>query len=202
MGSVRAMVVVDRGAFLPSVRRNARGLSRQRPLPSIEILVPTRFNLAVQAKDVTWLPRRRMAARTDGATMLHVHDLGGPNLWIASFRATTQKSASPRHGPRNSGGPWLDVRYPQGQNLPGEPVHDSHQIEEAAAHRQIPIRPSSVIKTVARTQGSVSRNPRPQDDRASAPEAATPCRSRRRIHQGLSHDGRGPGRSDAPAHAP
>ena len=43
-------------AFLPSVRRNARGLSRQRPLPSIEIRVPTRFSRSVQANDVNWLP--------------------------------------------------------------------------------------------------------------------------------------------------
>lgn len=31
-------------------------LSRQSPLPSIEIRVPTRFSLSVQAKDVNWLP--------------------------------------------------------------------------------------------------------------------------------------------------
>lgn len=30
-------------------------LSRQRPFPSEEIRVPTRFSLLVQAKDVNWL---------------------------------------------------------------------------------------------------------------------------------------------------
>lgn len=29
------------------------------------------------------------------------------------------------------------VRYPPGQNLAGEPVHDGHQIQEPFAHRQI-----------------------------------------------------------------
>lgn len=31
----------------------------------------------------------------------------------------------------------LCKRAPPGQNLAGEPVHDSHQIEEAAAHGQV-----------------------------------------------------------------
>jgi hypothetical protein len=29
------------------------------------------------------------------------------------------------------------VRYPQGQHLPGGPVHDGDQVEEAAAHRDV-----------------------------------------------------------------
>jgi len=31
-------------------------LPGQRPLPSIDIRVPTRFNRSVQAKEVNWLP--------------------------------------------------------------------------------------------------------------------------------------------------
>jgi hypothetical protein len=31
-------------------------LSRNRPLPSIELWVPIRFKRSVQAKDVNWLP--------------------------------------------------------------------------------------------------------------------------------------------------
>ena len=57
-------------------------LSMQRPLPSIEIRVPTRFSRSVQTKDVNWLPW--------SVFMIS----GGPNLWIASFNASTQKSAS------------------------------------------------------------------------------------------------------------
>jgi hypothetical protein len=77
MGSVWALVVVEGdpapdGNFglrpwLPSVqithsyfrdrqRRSMKMLSRQRPLPSIEIRVPTRFKRSVQTKDVNWLP--------------------------------------------------------------------------------------------------------------------------------------------------
>ncbi len=84
MGSVWAMVVVEsdpapdaspclRPGF-PSVQidafilqgppetldepkvREANMLSRQRPLPSIEVRAPTRFRRSVQAKDVNWLP--------------------------------------------------------------------------------------------------------------------------------------------------
>ena len=68
---------------------------------------------------------------------------------MASFSASTQKSASPCHGPRTSGGPWLDVRDPPRQDHAGVPVRDRHQGERgmsrhrseampsAATHRQI-----------------------------------------------------------------
>ena len=57
-------------------------LSRYRALPSIEILDFARFKRSVQAKDVNWLPW--------SVFMIS----GGPNLWMASFSASTQKSAS------------------------------------------------------------------------------------------------------------
>jgi hypothetical protein len=56
--------------------------SKQRPLPSNEIRMPTRFSPSIQAKDVNWLLW----------SMLMIS--GGPNFWIASFSASTQKSAS------------------------------------------------------------------------------------------------------------
>ena len=46
----------------------------------MEILVLARFSRSVQSKDVNWLPWRRMAARTSGATMLHIHDFGRAKL--------------------------------------------------------------------------------------------------------------------------
>ncbi len=127
-------------------------LSRVRlrtPLPSIEMRTPDRRRRSVQANDVNWDPWRRMAAWTDGATMLHGHDVRRSEPIDASFSASTQKSASPRHGPRTSGGPWLDVRDPPRQDHAGVPVHDRHQGERgmsrhrseampsAATHRQI-----------------------------------------------------------------
>ena len=57
-------------------------LSRYRALPSIEILVFARFSRAVQSKDVNWLPW--------SVFMIS----GGPSLWIASFSASRQNSAS------------------------------------------------------------------------------------------------------------
>ena len=57
-------------------------LSMQRPLPSIEIRVPARFSLSVQAKDVNCEPW--------SVFMIP----GAPKRWIASFNASTQKSAS------------------------------------------------------------------------------------------------------------
>ncbi len=51
---------------------------------------------------------------------------GGPNLWIASFNASTQKSASS----------VFDIRQAS-QHLPGVPVHDGDQIKEAPAHGQV-----------------------------------------------------------------
>ena len=57
-------------------------LSMQRPLPSIEIRVPARFSLSVQAKDVNCEPW--------SVFMIP----GAPKRWMASFSASTQKSAS------------------------------------------------------------------------------------------------------------
>ena len=57
-------------------------LSMHRPLPSIEMRVPTRFSRSVQAKDVNWLPW--------SVFMIP----GAPKRWMASFSASTQKSAS------------------------------------------------------------------------------------------------------------
>ena len=42
--------------FRDRQRRSMKMLSRQRPLPSIEIRVPIRFNRSVQGKDVNWDP--------------------------------------------------------------------------------------------------------------------------------------------------
>lgn len=49
---------------------------------------------------------------------------GGPNLWIASFRASRQKSA-----------PMLEMG--QARPFAREPIRDGHQIEEPLAHRQV-----------------------------------------------------------------
>jgi hypothetical protein len=51
-------------------------------LPSIEIPVFARFNRSVQSNEVNWLPW--------SVFMIS----GGQNLWIASFKASTQKTAS------------------------------------------------------------------------------------------------------------
>lgn len=57
-------------------------LSRQRPFPPIEISVPTRFSQSAQEKGVTCDPR----------TVFKIS--GGPERWMASFNASTQRSAS------------------------------------------------------------------------------------------------------------
>ena len=57
-------------------------LSRKRPFPSIEMRTFERRNLSVQANDVNWLPW--------SVFMMS----GAPNLWIASFKASTQNPAS------------------------------------------------------------------------------------------------------------
>ena len=51
-------------------------------MPSIEMRTFALRNLFVQAKDVNWLPWSVFIMS------------GGPNLWIASFSASTQKPAS------------------------------------------------------------------------------------------------------------
>ena len=57
-------------------------LSRSRALPSIEILVLPRFSRSVRSKDVN----------CDPWSVFMIS--GGPNLWMASFSASRQNSAS------------------------------------------------------------------------------------------------------------
>ena len=58
-------------------------------------------------------------------------------MWITSFRASTQKSFDPVLEPVANTVSFQGIRDAPGQNLPGEPVHDSHHIEKAAAHRDL-----------------------------------------------------------------
>jgi hypothetical protein len=58
-------------------------------------------------------------------------------LWIASFSASTQKSFDLVLGPMANKVSFQRVRDATGQNLPGKPVHDGDEIEEAATHGQV-----------------------------------------------------------------
>ncbi len=58
---------------------------------------------------------------------------GGPNLGIAAFGASIQKSDFLRHGPRTGGGTWPDLRDPRGQHIAVVPVSDRHGAEDAHA---------------------------------------------------------------------
>ena len=100
-------------------------LSMQRPLPSIEIRVPARFSLSVQAKDVNCEPW--------SVFMIP----GAPKRWMASFSASTQKSFDLVLEPVANKVSFQRVRYPPSQHLAGEPVHDGDEIQEAAPHRQV-----------------------------------------------------------------
>jgi hypothetical protein len=75
-------VQVDALSFIGRQMRSMKMLSKQRPLPSIDILVPTRFSRSVRAKDVNWLSQSEVMIA------------GEPSLWIASFIASKQNSVS------------------------------------------------------------------------------------------------------------
>ena len=85
----------------------------RRPMPTTEMRVPTRFRRSAQAKDVNCALRRRMAARTDGATMLHGHDLGRIEATDRLMqRLDARQLAYPRHGvePVADQGPMFGMR--------------------------------------------------------------------------------------------
>lgn len=71
---------------------------------------------------------------------------GGPNLWMASFRASTQNSFDLVLEPMANKVSFLRVRNapggdgtvaPVGPHLARVPIHDRHQIPEPAPYRQI-----------------------------------------------------------------
>jgi len=57
--------------------------------------------------------------------MLHVHDLGRPELVDGLAERFEAELGLQR------------VRYPPGQHLAGKPVHDGHQIQEAFPHGDV-----------------------------------------------------------------
>ena len=100
-------------------------LSRHVPFPSMLILIFASISTSIHAPLVNWLPW----------SLLKIS--GGPCFAKASFKASTQKSASFDHCPRTNGGQGLIVRQPPRQDLAAVPIHDRHQIEEPTAHRNV-----------------------------------------------------------------
>ena len=138
-------------ARLPLVRRNARGLSRYRALPSMRC--PAAHGFMRERGDLGLGPLQPVGP-VEGCeltVLIRVHDLGWAEFVDRLVQRLEAELGLPLTGRcLHANTERGRVRYPPGQHLAGKPVHalrrlkeiayrpkDRHQIQEAFAHRQI-----------------------------------------------------------------